>query len=198
MKRKWTLQEIDFLKKHFNDFGSKFCADKLNRSKASVKMQASHLKIINKPSQSSTKVCWGCWQRKPLSCFSVHKIARFGVQSKCKQCRAKWESNRKQTDKNYRILHSIRNRIRMAIKRNCKSTSSKALLGCDIPFLKIYFTSKFLPGMSWDNYGDWHIDHIKPCASYDLSLPEQQTRCFHYLNLQPLWAKDNLSKGATF
>lgn len=52
--------------------------------------------------------------------------------------------------------------------------------------------------MTWANYGKsgWHIDHIKPCASFDLSDPDQQKACFHYSNLQPLWAFDNLSKGA--
>lgn len=52
--------------------------------------------------------------------------------------------------------------------------------------------------MSWDNYGyrGWHIDHIKPCASFDLTDPNQREQCFHFSNLQPMWAKDNLSKGA--
>jgi hypothetical protein len=51
--------------------------------------------------------------------------------------------------------------------------------------------------MNWSNYGlhGWHIDHIRPCASFDLSKSEEQRKCFHYTNLQPLWAKENLSKG---
>ncbi len=50
--------------------------------------------------------------------------------------------------------------------------------------------------MTWDNYGKWQIDHKIPCASFDLTDPEQQKSCFHFSNLQPLWAKDNNSKGA--
>jgi hypothetical protein len=52
--------------------------------------------------------------------------------------------------------------------------------------------------MTWDNYGKygWHLDHIKPCSSFNLKDPEQQLQCFHWSNQQPLWAKDNLSKGA--
>ena len=50
--------------------------------------------------------------------------------------------------------------------------------------------------MSWENYGEWHIDHIKPCASFALSIEEEQHKCFHYSNLQPLWSIDNLKKGS--
>ena len=53
--------------------------------------------------------------------------------------------------------------------------------------------------MSWDNhgYGDdkWHIDHIKPCSKFDLSIIKNQEMCFNYINLQPLWKKDNFKKG---
>ena len=61
--------------------------------------------------------------------------------------------------------------------------------------LKIYLESKFSNGMTWENMGEWHIDHIKPCYSFDLTDEKQQMECFHFTNLQPLWAKDNLSKN---
>jgi desulfoferrodoxin (superoxide reductase-like protein) len=56
---------------------------------------------------------------------------------------------------------------------------------------------QFKLGMNWDNYGrsGWHIDHIKPCASFDLTKKEEQLKCFHYTNLQPLWARENLIKS---
>jgi len=56
---------------------------------------------------------------------------------------------------------------------------------------------QFKPGMTWDNYGyyGWHIDHKVPCSNFDLSKPEEQYKCFHYTNLQPLWAEENLIKG---
>ena len=54
----------------------------------------------------------------------------------------------------------------------------------------------FHPGMSWDNYGSaWHIDHIRPCSSFDFSDPEQQKKCFHFSNLQPLWDEINTVKS---
>jgi hypothetical protein len=52
--------------------------------------------------------------------------------------------------------------------------------------------------MTWDNYGEWHVDHIQPCASFDLSDPKQLAECFNWSNLQPLWAKENISKGAKY
>lgn len=114
-----------------------------------------------------------------------------------------YRRNRYKTDLNFRLKCSLRRRIRKTLKNHSKSAKTLELLGCTPKFLRSYLESKFLPGMSWENYGNpngdhsdcWHIDHIKPCAGFDLSDPEQQKMCFHYTNLQPLWAKDNLKKG---
>jgi len=65
-----------------------------------------------------------------------------------------------------------------------------------MPELRLHLERQFKDGISWDNYGEWHIDHIRPCAKFDLSKPEEQRACFHYTNLQPLWEKENVSKGA--
>ena len=73
-----------------------------------------------------------------------------------------------------------------------------SLIGCSLEYFIAYLESKFQDGMTLDNYGEWHIDHIRPCASFDLTDPDQQRQCFHYTNLQPLWAKDNLLKGDKF
>ena len=81
------------------------------------------------------------------------------------------------------------------------------LLGCSIAYFKNHIQEQFNDGMTWDNHGtgfngndmkEWHIDYIKPCASFDLSKPEQQRECFHYSNLQPLWALDNKKKGGKY
>jgi len=96
-----------------------------------------------------------------------------------------------------KISYTCRSRIRSAMKgRPQKSERSIELIGCSWLFLKKYIESKFLPGMSWDNYSfhGWHIDHIIPCASFDLTKKEERLKCFHYTNLQPLWAKDNIIK----
>lgn len=98
---------------------------------------------------------------------------------------------------NSRIKHTLCNRILSAIKspNTRKSNPTIKLLGCEIKFFKEYMASKFSSGMSWENYGyyTWHIDHIIPCDSFDLSDPEQQKICFHYTNLQPLWATTEIA-----
>ena len=68
------------------------------------------------------------------------------------------------------------------------------LIGCNISEFIKHIENQFVDNMSWDNYGKWHIDHIIPCYTFDLTKPEEQERCFHYSNQRPLWAVDNLSR----
>lgn len=109
------------------------------------------------------------------------------------------ENRRKRcrSDSRYRLTNNLRCRLWTAIKkyRTKKSARTFDLIGCDIDFFIRYIESKFTKGMMWCNYGDngWHIDHIKPCASFDLCDPEQQKACFHYTNLQPLWATTEIA-----
>lgn len=97
-----------------------------------------------------------------------------------------------------RIASNQRARLVRVLNGIVKHNHTLDLIGCTAKELKNYLASKFTDGMTWENYGmdGWHVDHIRPCASFDLADPEQQKQCFHYTNLQPLWARDNLSKGA--
>lgn len=109
-----------------------------------------------------------------------------------------WYNNRfklQYQNTNFRLSSVLRHRIYLALKGICKSNKTSILLGCSIDQLKQHLKSKFQQGMTWENYGEWHIDHIRPCASFDLSKLEEQKKCFHFSNLQPLLAKDNLAKG---
>lgn len=104
---------------------------------------------------------------------------------------------RRLKDPLFRVTESLRNRTHIALKRNLKSAKTKELLSCPLVWLQVHIESLFRPGMTWENYGPvWHIDHIRPCASFDLSNPEQQKICFHWTNLQPLFVQENLSKGS--
>jgi len=102
---------------------------------------------------------------------------------------------RLKTDIRFRILQNLRRRLHKAVVGESYSESTKGLLGCSLEQLKLQLSSQFQPGMSWENYGRWHIDHVRPCASFDLARPDERAKCFHHTNLQPLWAIDNLKKS---
>ncbi len=108
----------------------------------------------------------------------------------------KYRKNRRQVDKMFGIKENMRARFKFELaKRGEKqSTKTNKYLGCTWEFLRGYLASKFTDGMSWDNYGDWHVDHIIPLAS--ARTKDELIKLCHYSNLQPLWAFDNLSKGA--
>lgn len=98
----------------------------------------------------------------------------------------------------FRLKDLLRGRMKRMVGKLKKSSSAVKILGCSLVELKTHIESQFHPGMTWENhsFNGWHIDHKIPCASFDLNDAEQQKECFHYTNLQPLWAKDNLSKGS--
>jgi hypothetical protein len=104
--------------------------------------------------------------------------------------------NRYNNDIQFRLRVILRNRLLQSIKTDAKAGSAVQDLGCSINEFKDYLESKFVPGMTWENMGDWHIDHIHPLSKYDLGDVEQFKQACHYTNLQPLWKEDNLRKGS--
>jgi hypothetical protein len=101
----------------------------------------------------------------------------------------------KRNDPAYRVEGNLRRRLNSLLSGKTKGDSFSNILGCSNIELKAYIELMFTDGMTWDNYGEWHIDHIMPCSKFDLSDVAQQKECFNYTNLQPLWARDNLRKG---
>lgn len=99
----------------------------------------------------------------------------------------------------FRLANNIRSRVANAVRdrryTKPKAGSSTALLGCTYEELRVYLEKLFLPGMTWDNQGEWHIDHKVPLSCLDLTDPEQFSKAVHYTNLQPLWARDNYAKS---
>ena len=94
----------------------------------------------------------------------------------------------------------LRTRIWKVLKGTSESASTSKLLGCSLDYFRKYFFSLFTDSMTITAFmnGKIHIDHIKPCILFDLTKEEEQKECFNYTNLQPLWAKDNFSKGIKF
>ena len=108
-----------------------------------------------------------------------------------------YEIEKLKIDPIFKLKKTLRKRILQAIKGKCKVGSAIRDMGCTPEKLKLHLESLFQPGMIWNNHGTygWHIDHIVPLASFDLTDREQFLKACHYTNLQPLWARDNLSKS---
>lgn len=111
----------------------------------------------------------------------------------------KRQSDRYRNDPQFRLRCRLRRRIRSAVgdQKTKKIDSTISLIGCSLDYLKTYLINKFTKDMTWELFmeGKVHIDHIRPCVSFDLTNPTEQRKCFHYTNLQPLWPEDNSRKG---
>jgi hypothetical protein len=114
----------------------------------------------------------------------------------------KTENHKKKfaTDPQYKISVALRGRMNSYFRngKTVKLDATMKLLGCDLSTVRFHLEKQFKEGMTWKNHNSqgWHIDHIKPLASFDLMKIEEQRKAFHYTNLQPLWAFENLSKGS--
>ena len=130
--------------------------------------------------------------KKRLKWLSKYqKTDKFRLQIK------KWQKKQPK-DSHFKIASALRASIAGALKRQGirKHRRTDELLGTDKITARKHIESLFKPGMTWENHGQWHIDHKIPCASFDLKCPVQQLACCYYKNLQPLWAIDNMKKGA--
>jgi hypothetical protein len=111
---------------------------------------------------------------------------------------------KRRADPAQRMKDALRTRLCAAIRRfrTGRKVSGVRHLGCSFEEFVKYIESLWLPGMSWENYGNtetsWSIDHIRPVSSFDMNSEEEQALCVHYTNLQPLWHIDNIRKSNTY
>ena len=124
--------------------------------------------------------------------------AEYYRMNKTKETKRHVEYKRKRyhNDIDFKLTELLRSRLRLALKRDSKSGSAVGDLGCSIRQFKLYIENQFESGMSWDNYGEWHLDHVQPLSSFDLTDRSQFITACNWLNYQPLWASDNIRKGA--
>lgn len=134
----------------------------------------------------------------------IHRLAKTPEEKqKSRNRKNKYRKERYASNIDFALGLKIRIRIKTALKEQLKHehdiklVTTNKLLGCSIRDLIIYLEAQFQSGMTWENNtrDGWHMDHIKPLSSFDLSDPEQLKKACHYTNLQPLWAKDNLIKN---
>ena len=102
---------------------------------------------------------------------------------------------RRSDSDSFRLENSMRSRLWAAL-RGRGDGRLLSRLGFDVPTLKLHLERQFLDGMTWENYGAWHVDHRVPCAAFDMTDEQQFKQCWALENLRPLWAADNIKKGA--
>lgn len=196
-------RSIDDVREMFAQYGCELLTDdyRNNRQRLSFRCECGHL--ATKSANQMAKSKGGCAHCAPERISQKHKARLSPTKQTPAERRAHaaaYARQRGRDDPQYRIRNALRGRVRSAVvaASATKSARTFTLIGCAIEQLKTHLESLFQPGMSWANYGKngWHIDHIRPCASFDLMDPEQQRLCFHYTNLQPLWWRDNCVKGA--
>jgi predicted DNA binding CopG/RHH family protein len=196
---------------------------KIGEIKKQICRKCNKIKLLNdfyfrNDSKKYRTICISCWHK-------IIKEYRENNKGKIREMKLKWQRNnpkkRQEINKRYliknrekinkynrdykrekqslnvRLIANCRSRIWKALKGVNKSihTISFSLIGCDIEELKKHLEQQFKDGMNWNNYGKWHIDHIKPCLSFNLLDQKQILKCFNYKNLQPLWAKENRLKN---
>ena len=126
---------------------------------------------------------------------SANKEKRAKYYQKNKDKDNEYQRNRRKKDMCYRIERNLRIRVYGALRGINRSAPTMELIGCDIEQFKKHIESQFEEGMTWDNYGEWEVDHIRPCVSFDLTDVQQRKECFNYRNTQPLWRVDNREKS---
>ena len=183
----WCLKNKTKIKKRLSEYYIK------NKGKMAKQQKENYLK--NKDKRLEYQKEYRDNNREKI--LKKGKIFRDKLENKIKKAKQdrEYNNNRRKTDINFKILCNLRTRIHHALSGNNKSLSTMFLIGCEIDYLMYYIQEKFTKGMSWDNYGLWQIDHIKPCVLFDLSKELEQKACFCYTNLQPLWAEDNKIKS---
>jgi hypothetical protein len=198
---KMTRQNIlERMKKYYQEHkqeisNQKKLYRKLHKNEVKEQKHQEYLRNKQKYLNRAKKYGKGYYESNKDKILRTHKKYYENHKEESRPHRTEYVRNRRKTDINFKIASNLKTRVWYALKGNPKLSTTMNLVGCSINQLKQHLEKKFIKGMSFSNYGKWHIDHIKPCASFDLSKSKEQRKCFHYTNLQPLWAKDNLSKG---
>jgi len=114
---------------------------------------------------------------------------------KCIKSNLAWQRKNEKNNPEYKLARRLRNRLYYALQKKYwkKNTHFSEYIGCTKSELVKHLEDQFVEGMTWDNYGEWHIDHIIPLSS--ATSEKQIYKLCHYTNLQPLWASDNIKKG---
>lgn len=167
------------------------------------------------------KECNSCKLNKPIISYKTNSKSKDGLFYKCNDCwkpvqwnkekqkeaekkyiennrekiREKWRRQGKTINKRLRDTLNHRLSEMFQSQRSYKKNKTLQYIDCNLEFLKKWFEFQFETDMTWENYGDWHIDHVLPCTYFDLHIEEDQKQCFNWKNLRPCWKLENIKKG---
>lgn len=123
------------------------------------------------------------------------KSTRKNFNANSMEYRKQWFYDKRAKDPSFKLLSNLRTRCNHMLKGEIKHSSILRYFGCSVSELRQYIEQQFKEGMNWNNFGDWHIDHIIPVSYFDFKEEKDFYIAWNYRNLQPLWAKDNLEKS---
>lgn len=177
-KRKWNLENKDYFKQY----------NETNKAKLKIQKRENH--IANKEINNEIS--------KQYYLDHIEKVRAYAseYQSTHRDRRNARKRERLKTDINFRLECNLRGRLRMAMINKQKTGSAVKDLGCSIEYFNHYIAGKFIPGMTWENYGTvWHLDHIIPLSSFNLENRDEFLKACHYTNYQPLWATTKIARA---
>jgi hypothetical protein len=200
-----TQEQKAARRKYQADWARRTYAANAGRRRATARrFRLRHLELVKARERAYEKKHSETRRKKSLRHYHENRAVRIAYNKR--YCKLTWERRleckRKQQARDRLLRNSayfanlLRNSLIRALAGNPKASSALKLLGCPIDLFKLHLQAQFRDGMAWNNHGIiWHIDHILPCASFDLRDPTQQAVCFHYTNMQPLLVTENLKKG---
>ena len=162
------------------------CREYYRKNKELVKERAKHVSDEVKSRKKERTRKWKAANRAKVNANQNRWLAENRDRV------AKYRKTQAEKPEN-KISRNLRRRLRefMGVLKNRPSL----MFGCTSAELRKHIQSQFKKGMSWKNYGKWHVDHIVPCAAFDLTNKEHVKICFNWQNLRPLWADENMKKS---
>jgi len=187
--RKWTEEELEIARKWEGNLQA--LAEKLGRSSKAIYQ---HRHRIKNPEYYRSRDHREAYRRNRKNQLAYKKEYRQRPEVKTREAARIWKKRQNPAE---RVRHNLSRRLAAIMRGEKAGRSVFKWLGCDGDDLRRHLEGQFRKGMTWANYGThWHVDHLLPCASFDHNDPEQIRQCWHWTNLRPMWAKDNIAKGA--
>jgi len=202
------------LRKDNNSTYTSHCKDCCSKcAKPYYKKNKKKIDIINKKwrKENPEKVAEGIKRWKKENPEKVRMTWEKYQKENREKCRIAWKKSAKKNrsksrerervyckDGRYRLDKNISRSIRSALGKNKNGYKWEVLVGYTLDKLVNHIEKQFQPGMAWKNYGEWHLDHEIPKSKFNYTKPGHRDfkRCWALKNLRPMWAQDNLSKGA--